>query len=227
MNAYFKQRLELTLSEIFVLDTETTGLPGSGRKERVLQVGAVDGTGAVLIDQLYKPGNLKSWPGAQAIHGISYEDVRELPTFVQSNNGRKLLNTLVEKARCIVFYNASFDIEMLENSGFRWNIDDSEKLIIDVMKDFAIIYGEYSDWYDDYKWQKLSKAAQYYYYKSKKRWHYALSDCMATLHVFLSMYNDEFYKDKINIIDFQAYQNISNIISASKSRVMAQCFPGE
>ena len=106
---------------------------------------------------------------------------------------------------------------MLENSGFKWNID-KEKVVIDVMKDFAITYGEYSDWHGDYKWQKLSKAARYYQYESKEHWHYALGDCMATLHVFLSMYNDEFYKEKINIIDFQAYQNISNIISASKYR---------
>lgn len=53
---------------------------------------------------------------------------------------------------------------------------------IDPMYDFAIVYGEYSEWYGTYKWQKLTTAAHYYGYEFNA--HDSLEDIKATKFVY-------------------------------------------
>lgn len=56
---------------------------------------------------------------------------------------------------------------------------------IDPMVIFARIYGEYDSYHDSYKWQKLSKCADYYGYKFKA--HDSLEDAKATLYCYKKM----------------------------------------
>ena len=54
------------------------------------------------------------------------------------------------------------------------------------MEQFAEIYGEWSEWHQNYKWQKLTKAAEYFGYdwgRQKGKAHNSLADCFATLFV--------------------------------------------
>ena len=54
--------------------------------------------------------------------------------------------------------------------------------IVDVMMDFAPIYGEWSEYHDDYKWQSLSTCAAYFGYDwGEDKVHDSLADCKATL----------------------------------------------
>ena len=99
------------------------------------------------------------------------------------------INTLLCGAKKIIGYNTSFDIGFLANNGVCVP-QDAE--IVDVMADFAPIYGEYSEHYGDYKWQKLTTAASYYGYD----WnchpygaHNSLADCYATLYVYNKIYS--------------------------------------
>lgn len=73
-------------------------------------------------------------------------------------------------------------------------IDNAEKIIgynlyfIDVMKPFARVYGEYSQYYQDYKFQKLTCCALYYGYKWKKKdAHSTLADVRAILYCYKVM----------------------------------------
>lgn len=94
------------------------------------------------------------------------------------------INEILYQADIIIGYNTYFDIKFLENSGviFRTETD-----VVDVMRDFAVIYGKWSDYFEEYKWQKLTTAARYYGYDWKsipEGAHNSLADCYATLFVY-------------------------------------------
>lgn len=57
-------------------------------------------------------------------------------------------------------------------------------VIIDLMPIFAEIYGERSEYYDGYKWQKLITCASYYGYEWHGNAHDSLADCLATLYCY-------------------------------------------
>ena len=99
-------------------------------------------------------------------------------------NPQDVYNVLRTKSKNDLRYNTYFDIKFLENSGviFRTETD-----VVDVMRDFAVIYGKWSDYFEEYKWQKLTTAARYYGYDWKsipEGAHNSLADCYATLFVY-------------------------------------------
>lgn len=57
------------------------------------------------------------------------------------------------------------------------------------MLEFAKEYGEWNEYFGDYKWQKLSTAASYYGYKFKA--HDSLEDVRATLYVYKKLQSQE------------------------------------
>ncbi len=62
--------------------------------------------------------------------------------------------------------------------------------IVDVMRDFAEIYGEINEYNGKYKWQKLVKCAEYYDFDwsgTGTHAHDSLGVCLATFHCFLKM----------------------------------------
>ena len=89
------------------LDTETTGLSPPG--DEILEIGILDDQGRALIDSLVRPVNHRTWPGAQAIHGISPADVANAPTLDELRPG--IIETV--KGREVVTYNALFDSRFL------------------------------------------------------------------------------------------------------------------
>ena len=77
----------------------------------------------------------------------------------------------------IVGYNGSFDLGFLEGL---YSLEN--KQVIDVMELFAPIYGEVSEKYGGYKWQKLQNCADYFGYKFKT--HDSYEDAKATLYCY-------------------------------------------
>ena len=63
-------------------------------------------------------------------------------------------------------------------------MDHDSKQYIDVMRDFAPIYGEYSQHYNSFKWQKLCTCAAYYGHQPEGNFHDSLEDAKATLFCF-------------------------------------------
>lgn len=163
-------------SGIIVVDVESTGLtPG---KDEVLQLSVIDGDGNTLINEYIQPYYSKQWPDAQRVHGISPADVEDAPF---AHEVFQKLKSAIASAHTYIGYNSTFDINMLSE----WGADFSALKVVDVMKDFAEIYGEYNDYYGTFKWQKLSTCAAYYGYEFKA--HDALEDVRATLYCYKEM----------------------------------------
>ena len=163
------------LTRTLVIDTETTGLDPD--RNEILQLSIIDGAGVMVYDSYFKPA-AKSWNEAQKINHIRPADVQTAPRFSQE---LPRICSILARAEKIIGYNLPFDLAFLRASGVI--IPDSAEQI-DVMQLFAPIYGEYSEKYDGYKWQKLTTAADWYGYEWTGKAHNSLADCYATLFVY-------------------------------------------
>ena len=168
-----------------VLDTETTGLDDDAR---ILEISIIDSDGAVLLDALVKPIGVSSWDEAQAIHGISIDDVEKAPTIFEFE--QHLHSILVEKKRPIVIFNSSYDIRLLRqsfmNNGFysEW-IDDLEcRCAMDLSSDYFGPTNQYGT-------ISLANAAKKSGVRFQGKAHRALADCLATLDVLKYISVDE------------------------------------
>lgn len=162
-----------------VIDTETTGL--DDEKNEILQVSIIDNHGNVLFDSYFKPIVAQSWIDAERVNHISPEMVKDAPC-ISDKIGE--INEILSRYNKIIGYNIYFDTGFLKNNGAMFREDVS---VIDVMEIFAEIYGEWSEYHQSYKWQKLTTAADYYKYDWNSRnisAHNSLADCYATLYVY-------------------------------------------
>lgn len=163
-----------------ILDTETTGLTAG--KDELLQVSIIDENGRTIIDSYVKPTSCTEWPEAMAVNHITPEMVEDAPT-IRYAALHDQIQAALNAADAIIGYNTAFDIGFLEAAGFE--IPDRPQ--IDVMREFAEVYGEVSEAHNDYKWQKLTTAAAYYDYQWPIEAHNSLADCQATLYVYNMM----------------------------------------
>lgn len=163
--------------DYLVLDCETTGLDSTSE---ICQIAIIDSSANVLLDTLVKP--VHPIPAqATAIHGITDEMVKDAPRFPV----REIFDLLDE--RNVIIYNASYDVSMLYRA--ERAIDNPldvnwHKVFTSycAMETFAEIYGDYNEYRNSYRWQKLSTACAYYKIKSVDA-HNALADCLMTLEV--------------------------------------------
>ena len=164
-----------------IIDTETTGLDCT--VDEILQLSIIDDSKNVLYDGYFKP-NSTSWESAQEINHISPEMVKDAPPLIEKID---MLNEIIGSTDKIVGYNTIFDLGFLKQGGIHV---PENAIIIDVMRLFASIYGEYSDYFGGYKWQKLTTCATYYGYdwsSHEKNAHNSLADCFATLYCYNKM----------------------------------------
>lgn len=162
------------MKKSIIIDTETTGLMAG--LDEILQLSIIDADGNALYDGFFKPEHHERWDEAGAVNGITPESVANCPTF--KSELAKII-PIFQNCDTIIGYNTPFDVGFLEASGV--TIPKTVKYV-DVMREFAPIYGEWSDKYQCYKWQKLIVCANYYNYDwGKNKAHNSLSDCLATL----------------------------------------------
>lgn len=167
--------------DIVYLDFETTGL--SPTYDEIIQVSIIDNKDRVLMYKLCKPSK-QNWDEAMDIHNITPKDVEnELPFEAYIND----ISDILLRARTIVCYNCSFEIDFLNKYGVSYSYDSSYNKFQDCMLMFAKIYGEYSEYFGDYKWQKLTKAAKYYGYSFEGQEHNSLADVFALKFVYLKV----------------------------------------
>lgn len=165
---------------IVVFDTETTGL--SSMVDEMVQFSACDGDGKILINTYLRPTKHTEWPGAEAVNGISPAMVADAPTLEEVADQIK---EVLSSAKLLIGYNIGFDLGFVSSI---WQPSKGLKMV-DVMLDFAREYGEWSDYFGNYKWQKLTTAARYYHYEFKA--HDSMNDVFATLYVYQRMHEQQ------------------------------------
>lgn len=168
-----------------VIDTETTGL--DLENDELLQVSIIDFSGNILFNSYFKPA-VSSWDEAEEINHITPHMVQDAPALSEKIAE---INEILCCADQIIGYNVTFDLNMLIGNGLvLLNNPD----IIDVMKLFAPIYGDWNEKYQSYNWKKLTLAANKYGFdwnSAPGRPHNSLADCYATLHVYKKICEDE------------------------------------
>ncbi len=171
-------------NKTIIIDTETTGLLKYGeRTPQVLQLSIIDINGNVLFNEYFKPRGIKQWNDAEKVHHINYDMVKNKHTFKYY---QKQVQSIIDNANTIIGYNIDFDLCMIQNYINLSKFENKPYKLIDVMPIFAEIYGEKSQYYDTYKWQKLTTATKYFNYDWNEYGHPhgALADTMATLFVY-------------------------------------------
>ena len=101
--------------DVVYLDTETTGL---GREDEVVDIALVDGLGRALFDSLVRPSRPMP-PEVVAIHGITDELVSGSPTWPELY---PRLRRLLCSYPCVVIYNASFDLRLIDQTCRRFGL---------------------------------------------------------------------------------------------------------
>ncbi len=167
--------LEPVKSEYIVLDMETTGLyPKHGAE--ILQLSIINQDGDVLFNEYFKPLFSKTWDDAMKVHHITPEAVADKPCIYER---LPEILAILRGAGYVVGYNTQFDLSMLDAVGA---VLPDETPVVDVMQDFAAIYGAYDEKHGSYRWQKLTVCADYYGYDwGEDASHDSLADCRATL----------------------------------------------
>ena len=156
-----------------VIDTENTGLDPI--VDELLQVSIIDNNGNTLFDEFVKPLLTTRWDEAMAVNGITPEMVSNKPSILEFK--QELIN-IINSADKIVGYNTQFDLDFLSSVG----IENEKAEVVDVMQDFAEVYGEWNDNDNCYKFHNLTTCAFYYGYDwNNDKAHNSLSDCRATL----------------------------------------------
>ena len=172
---HFQKLLDINRENVRCLDIETTGLDKNA--DEVLQLSIIDGNGKILFNDYIKPTYKTQWPEAARINHITCEMVADKQTIEEL---LPEINRVMSGAELIVGYNSErFDIPFLKNKGVAFP-DDAEQA--DVMRLFAIIYGEKDTYRGGYRWQKLTTCANYYGYQFNA--HDSLEDIKATLFCF-------------------------------------------
>jgi DNA polymerase III subunit epsilon len=163
-----------------ILDTETTGL---GDSAEIVEIAAITSTSQYR--SLVKPCTTIS-EGASKIHGITEDQVSDAPYFESA-----FLETWkTAKGKDLIIYNADFDLSLIRQSlkarGIQIAFPTSDRRGCRIFVNGGSIHcamhyysqwiGEWNDYHENYKWQKLPGGD-----------HSALGDCRATLEIIKQM----------------------------------------
>ena len=177
---------EIDLNKTICFDTETTGL---GKDAEILQLAIINGVGDTLFNEYIKPKRQISWSQAERVHHISPKMVEKCNTI---DRYFSIFSEIFKETEICVGYNLPYDIRMLKQSGVPTNyLHSKECQLIDIMRDFAPVFGEKGR-NNRYKWQNLTTCAAYYKYNwGEDKAHGALADAKATLFCFKKLYGIE------------------------------------
>ena len=147
-----------------ILDTETTGLESD---DEIIQIAILAPSGEVLMDEMVHP-TAEISAEAESVNGVSMAMLADKPDFCAIS--LQVFEILGSKK--IVTYNADFDRRMLAQTCARHNTGRDVYLLdwSDAMIAYSRYYGEWSNYWHDFKWQGLWGGD-----------HTAKGDCLATL----------------------------------------------
>lgn len=165
-----------------ILDTETTGL---GDADQVIEVAVIDIHGNVLLDTLCRhclPGPIP--PDASRVHGITDEMIKTAPVFPEIYGD---LKAILQRASRVIVYNAAYDARLIEQTMSAWGLENFESAPFDcAMLSYAAFWGEYNEYHNSYRWQRLATAAARFGAETNGA-HRALDDARMALEVIRGM----------------------------------------
>lgn len=126
----------LDRDDVFILDTETTGL----KNAEVIEVAVIDTQGKVLLDTLVKPRAAAMNPYAQRVHGISLDMLADAPEWPEVIPA---LQRILERGT-VLAWNAAFDARMLKESNQAWELPHDRYLFVCAMRLYARLFGRRS-----------------------------------------------------------------------------------
>jgi DNA polymerase-3 subunit epsilon len=160
----------LSQSDWVILDTETTGL----KNPQIVEIAVINHMGNPLINTLVKP-TIRISQDAKRVHGISNYQVMDAPCFADIYDDLKS----VIHDKIVIIYNADFDINVINNCCKIYGLPQLKIKAFCLMELYSQWYGEYSQYWGNYKWQPLPNAG-----------HRALNDCLACLGILKEMAGD-------------------------------------
>lgn len=171
-----------------ILDTETTGL---GEDAEMVEISVIDAQGNTLLNSLVKPS--KRIPAAAtAIHGITDEMVAGAPTWDELHN--RFVDVISNTEQPLVIYNDAYDVRILNQTAFIYGLPSyftsgfirKCDQVHCAMLAYSEFYGEWDNYRDNFRWQKLTNAVQQCGLEVEGA-HRSLSDCQMTLQVLQFM----------------------------------------
>lgn len=182
-----------------VLDTETTGLDD---RAEIVEIALIDTAGNPLLDTLVKP-RAPIPDDATAIHGITAAHVEHAPDWRDVQP--QLLDLIA--GRPVAIYNAVYDVRLIHQTARAAGIDKppiSANPTFDAtithahcaMLLYAEWWGDYDDYRQSWRWQKLQTAARRHGLPAPAA-HRALSDCMTTLALLQHVATHDAFGDPI------------------------------
>lgn len=162
-----------------VLDTETTGL---NDQAEIVEISIIDQHGCVLLDTLVKPQ--RPIPAdATDIHGITNAMVSTAPTWPEIHS--KVSEIVSGKP--LVIYNADYDMRLIAQTARRYGLAPITADAHCAMLAYAEFWGEWDHSKNDYRWQRLTAAAEQQGVVMAGQAHRALADVRMTLGVLQAM----------------------------------------
>lgn len=167
-----------------ILDTETTGLDNAAQ---IVEIAIINTLGETVFNSLVKP-TIPIPPDVTAIHGITNEEAATAPTWTEID---AQIFSILMTAPTITIYNAAYDLRLIWQTRttahnlppapvIYWDdygdgMDRPQLKIRCAMERYAKWFGEWSSYYNSYKWQRLNGG------------HRALGDCLAVLGLLKEM----------------------------------------
>lgn len=165
-------RQMLTDRDFVILDTETTGIHTTAE---TVSISILSGHGLVLFDALVNPhSDIPS--EATRVHHI--ED-KHMMLALDFEDVHRCLEKLLYQ-RHVVIYNVAYDVRILNYMCEKYKLPTFQPLEYhDAMMWYSQYVGEWNDYRNDYKWQRLPDGD-----------HTSIGDCRATLKVIEQMAAD-------------------------------------
>ena len=139
-------------SKPLFFDTETTG---AGRDDQIIEIAFCDSDRNVIIDTLIYT-DIPCNPGSFNVHGIHPHELLDKPTLIDVQPA--IVQLL--KGRTLYAYNASFDIRMMRQSGYKLRLQ--QVTVKCLCKQFADFIGQYSPYFKANRYFSLSKACLHF-----------------------------------------------------------------
>jgi DNA polymerase-3 subunit epsilon len=153
-----------------ILDTETTGLYNC----EVIEIAVIDGHKNILLNTRVKPTIPIEYEAYQ-VHGISDADLIYAPSF---NVIYPQLKAAI-KDKLVLIYNDDFERNFIKHCCKIRSLPLLQYQTSCMMHLYAGWYGCYSEYWNDFQWQKLPGGD-----------HTALGDCLAVWDILQTMAND-------------------------------------